>query len=91
MGPTPCYSQSQVVSVCQSFRPVAQLFFLAEYFSFFLFFGMEKGCGHIDMLKTFPDDTDYKYIYMGLWSNFNCSSMNPTMHRQTDRQTIRTL
>ena len=23
-------------------------------------------------------------IYMGLWSNFNCSSVNPAMHRQTD-------
>ena len=50
---------------------------------------MEKGCGHIDVLKTFPGDTVCKYIYIyikkGLWSNFNCSSMNPMMHRQTDR------
>ena len=46
---------------------------------------MEKGYGHIDVLKTFPGDTDYKCIYMGLWSNFNCSSMNLMMHRQTDR------
>ena len=64
MEPTPCYSQSQVVSVCQSFRPVAQFFFSpAKYFSFF-FFSMEKGCGHIDMLKTFPGDTDCIYIYI---------------------------
>ena len=63
MGPTPCYSQSQVVSVCQSFRPVAQFFFffffffffLAKFFSFFfLIFSMEKGCGHINMLKKIP-------------------------------------
>ena len=50
MGPTPCYSQSQVVSVCQSFRPVAQFFPLAKYF-FSSFFSMEKGCGHINILK----------------------------------------
>ena len=38
------------------------------------------------MLKTFPGDTDcvYIYMYMGLWSNYNCSRMNPMMHRQTD-------
>ena len=30
MGPTPCYSQSQVASACQSFRPVAPFFFLAK-------------------------------------------------------------
>ena len=80
------------MSVCQSLRPVAQIF-LAKYFSFFLFFFfffcMEKGYGHIDILKTFPGDTDCKYIYMGLWSNFNCSSMNLMMHRQIDRQTER--
>ena len=81
--PTPCYSQSQVVSVCQSFRPVAQFFFPGKVL---FFFSVEKRCGHIDVLKTFPGDTDrkyiyiYIYIYMGLWSNFNCSSMNPTMH-----------
>ena len=44
---------------------------------------MEKGFGDIDVIKTFPDETDCKYI--GLWSNFNCSSMNPMIHRQTDR------
>ena len=27
MGPTPCYSLSQVVSACQSFRPAAPFFF----------------------------------------------------------------
>ena len=58
------------------FRPVAQ-FFYSKVLSFH-FFDMEKGCGHIDVFKTFPGDTDYKYIYGGLWSNFNCSSMNPT-------------
>ena len=65
MGPTPCYSQSQVVSVCQSFRPVAQFFFRQSIFLSFLFFSlsMEKGCGHIDVLKIFPGDTDCKYIY----------------------------
>ena len=63
MGPTPCYSQSQVVSVCQSFRPVAQFFFQQSNFLSF-FGGMEKGCGHIDMLKTFPGDTDCKYVYI---------------------------
>ena len=30
MGPTPCYSQCQVVSVCQSFRHVAPFFSLAK-------------------------------------------------------------
>ena len=40
MGPTLCYSQSQVVPVCQSFRLVAQLFFLekVQIFVAFLFF-----------------------------------------------------
>ena len=96
-GPTPCYSQSQIVSAYQSFRSVAPLFFLAKVpflaFSntkrvwsyryaydiqlvtlilnkygfvglapfFFLakipflaFIEYRKGCGHIDMLMTFP-------------------------------------
>ena len=66
MGPTPCYSQSQVVSVCQSFRPVAQVFPPAKYF-FSFFLGMEKGCGHIDVLKTFPGNTDCKYIYIYIY------------------------
>ena len=30
MGPTPCYLQSLVVSVCQNFKPVAPFFFLAK-------------------------------------------------------------
>ena len=29
-GTNPCYLQSQVVSACQSFRPVAPFFFLAK-------------------------------------------------------------
>ena len=62
MGPIPCYSQSQVVSVCQSYRPVAQFFFPAS--TFFFFFSMEKGYGHIDMLKTFPGDTNRKYMWV---------------------------
>ena len=66
MRPTPCYSLSHVVSVCQNFRPVAQFFFQqCFFFSFsFFFLSMEKGCGHTDMLKTFPGDTDYKYIWV---------------------------
>ena len=74
----------RVVSVCQSFRPVARFFFPIKVL-FFLLFSIEKVCSHIDVLNTFPGDTDH--IYMGLWSNFNCSSMNPMMHRQTDKQT----
>ena len=46
MGPTPCYSQSQVVSAYQSFRPVAPFFFL-EKVPNWPFFGIQKGCGHI--------------------------------------------
>ena len=38
VGPTPCYSQSQDVSACQSFRPVAPFFFLAEVEIFGFFF-----------------------------------------------------
>ena len=30
MGPTPCYSQHQVVFSCLSFRPVAPFFFLVK-------------------------------------------------------------
>ena len=37
MGPTPCYSQSQVVPACQSFRPVAPLVFLAKKIPFLAF------------------------------------------------------
>ena len=48
-GPSPCYSQSQVVSVCQSFRPIAQFFFPAK--SFFFLFNMEKGSGHRPKVK----------------------------------------
>ena len=65
-GTHPCYSQSQVVSVCQSFKPVAQFFFPAKNFSFFYFFflSMVKGYGHIEVLKTFPCDTDCKYMFV---------------------------
>ena len=65
--PTPCYSQSQVVFVCQNFKPAAQVFPLAKYFFLLLFFGMEKGCGHIDVLKTFPGDTDCKCVYIYIY------------------------
>ena len=58
MGPNPCYLQNQVESVCQSFRPVAQSFFLTkvQFFScfFVLFFYYRNGCGHIDILMMFP-------------------------------------
>ena len=53
------------MSVCQSFRLVAQFFPPGKYLFFFFFFGsMEEGCGHIDMLKTYPSDTDHKYIWV---------------------------
>ena len=52
------------MSVCQSFRPVAQVFPQLSTFFLLFFFGMEKGYSHIDMLKTFPGDTDCKYIYI---------------------------
>ena len=69
MGPTPCYSQSLVVSACQHFMPVAPLFgqstTLASslFFFFFFFFLYRKGCGHIDIFMMFPGDTNSKYIY----------------------------
>ena len=44
------------------YMPVAQFF--PGKVLFFLFLNMEKGCGHIDMLKTFPGDTDCKYIWV---------------------------
>ena len=28
---------------------------------------MENGCGQIDVLKTFPGDTDHIYIYIYIW------------------------
>ena len=77
------------MSLCQSFRPVTHFFPRQSTFFSLFYYYMEKGCGHIDVLKTIPGDTNRKYIYMGLWSNFNCSSMNPTIDRQTDRQTDR--
>ena len=46
-------SQSQSVSVCQSFRPVAPFFFLAKV-PFLAFKQYRNGCGHIDMLMTLP-------------------------------------
>ena len=49
--------------VCQSFRPVAKFFFSGKVL-FFFFFSMEKRCGHIDVLKTLPGDTDCKYIWV---------------------------
>ena len=30
MGPTTCYFQNQVMSVCQSFRPIVPFFFLVK-------------------------------------------------------------
>ena len=47
MGPTPCYLQGQVVSACQSFRPVAPSFFnFFLIFNFFIFY-------NIDILMVF--------------------------------------
>ena len=65
MGSTPCYSQSQAVSVCQSFRPITKKIFPpAKYLFFFFLLSKEKRCGHINMLKTFHGDTDHKYIWV---------------------------
>ena len=44
IGPTLCYSKGQVVSACQSFRPVAPFFFLA--LLTLLAFLYIKRCGH---------------------------------------------
>ena len=53
------------MSVCQSFRPVDQFFFSPGKILFFpFFFSIEKGCGHIDVLKKFLGDTDCKYIWV---------------------------
>ena len=54
----------RVVSVCQSFRPVAQFFFPSKILFFSLIFKYGKGVCHIDMLKMFPVDTDHIYIYI---------------------------
>ena len=69
MGPTPCYLLSQVVSLCQSFKPVAQFFFWQSTFFFLLFFFFSflmyrKRVWPRDMLKTFSGDTDRKYIWV---------------------------
>ena len=42
MGPTTCYSQSQTVSACQGFRPVAPFFFMAKV-PFLAYFKIHKG------------------------------------------------
>ena len=91
MGRTPCYIQSQVVSACQRFRPVAPFFFLAKVpFLFCFFVKYRKGCDHIDMLMTFPWCTDFKYVWVR-GSNFNRSGVNRGYtNRQTDRQIIHT-
>ena len=48
MGPTPCDSQSQIVSM-----PVALFFFRSKIPFFGGFIEFRKWCGHIDMLMTF--------------------------------------
>ena len=42
MGPNPCYSQSQVVSACRRFRPVAPFFFSGKCTIFGLYL-IQKG------------------------------------------------
>ena len=52
---------------------------------------MEKGCGHIDVLKKFPGDTDCEYIYIyGFVAKLQLFKHKPN-DAQTDRQTIHTL
>ena len=73
MGPTLSYSQSQVLSACQGFRPVAPLFWL--------FFLMQKGVwlyrhAYDASLLTLILNI---YIYIYIWdcgSNFKCSFVN---------------
>ena len=63
-----CYSQSQVVSTCQSFRPVAPFFFWLKCHLWLSFIKYRKGCGHINIL--IPN-------IMGLWVElqpFKCES-----------------
>ena len=43
MGPTPSYLQSQVVSACQSFRPLAPFLFLVKDPFLVLYFLIKKG------------------------------------------------
>ena len=54
------------MSVCLSFRPLAQFFLLGKVQLLLLFFfkSIEKGSGHINVIITFPGDTDPKYIYI---------------------------
>ena len=43
MGPTPCFSLSQVVFACQHFRPVASYFVLSKISFLAFFFNLERG------------------------------------------------
>ena len=77
-GTYPCYSQSQVVSVCQSFRPVVPFFFS----------GKSTICGFLSTQRVWPYGYTYDvplvtlilsmYSFVGLTSSI-------------DRQTICTL
>ena len=50
------------VSACQRFRLVDPFFGMKVPFLAFLKY--RKGCSHIDMLMTFPGDSDSKYIWV---------------------------
>ena len=66
VGSTPYYSQSQVVSACQRFGPVAPFLFSDQstIFSLLSFFNTERGVcvWPYRYSLTFPNDTDSKYI-----------------------------
>ena len=53
MGVAPCFLKIRVMSANQSFRPVAPFFFVAKV-PIMDFLKYRMGCGHIDILMTFP-------------------------------------
>ena len=61
MAATPCYSKSQVVSVCQSFRPVAPFFFSGKVP--FVVFLIQKGIWPYRHAYDIPLMTVIRNIY----------------------------
>ena len=63
MEPTLCYLQSQVVSACQSFRPVASFFFSGKSILFLAFFLIQKGVWLYKCAYDIPPVTQILNIY----------------------------
>ena len=74
MGSIPCYLQSQIVSACRTFRPVAPLFFL-EKVLFLAFLKIQKGVWPY----RYAHDVPLVTLILTIWvrgSNLNCSNVN---------------